>query len=88
MEHRLLRELFTLFHSSHWLIRLLMFPIMYNPDFALVKATHIRFSCFQNPVSPLVLCIVDSITISHSVSEQLSTEDIFMFLISNDSSLS
>jgi len=61
---------------------------MYNPDFALVKATQTRFSCFQNPASPLVLCIVDSITISHSFNEQLSTDDTFMFLISEESSLS
>lgn len=65
-----------------------MFPIIYNPDFDLVKARHIRFLSFQNPASPLVLCIVDSMTISHSVNEQLSTSDTLMFLISEDSSLS
>lgn len=65
-----------------------MFPTMYNPVFALVKATQILFLCFQNPESFLALYTVDSSTISHSVNDKLSTDDTFMFLMNKDSSLS
>lgn len=61
---------------------------MYNPIFAFVKAAQIRFLCFQNPVSSLLLCTVDSNTISHSGNKQLSTDDTYIFLISKDSCLS
>lgn len=61
---------------------------MYNPVFAFVKAAHIRFSCFQKPVSSLALYTVDNRTMSHSLKEQLSTDDTFTFLMSKDSSLS